>query len=255
VLKALWAAVDTRSSVRCELGRASPGRGTMRKRPFSNWWLLAVLLALPIMALSQAAQQTLTLQVNGRPGDAPVVQMNGRSYVEIDALARIVSGSLSFKGNQIILTLPGSATSPAPAPASASEPANQGFTKEFLRAGIEEMAAIREWRSVLSNAVQHGYPISEDWLSAYRVQAAKSLNLASVAVSTDSDRDALGLLTNEFDNMHKLSNAILESHKSMDYVAPTTLTDDPLDQRIMNCAHSLASMAAGRQFLDDGSCH
>jgi len=76
-----------------------------------------------------------------------------------------------------------------------------------------------------------------------------------VAVSTDLDHDALGLLTNEFDNMHKLSNTILESHKSMDYVSPTALTDDPLDQKIMNCAHSLASMAAGRQFLDDGSCN
>jgi hypothetical protein len=227
----------------------------MRKRPFSNWWLLAVLLVLPIMALSQVAQQTLTLLVNGRPGAAPIVQISGRSYVEIEALARLASGSLSFKGNQIILTLPGSTTSPAPAPTSTTEPANQGFSKEFLRAGIEEVAAIREWRSVLANAVQHGYPITEDWLSVYRVQAAKSLNLASVAVSTDSDRDALGLLANEFDNMHKLSNTILESHKSMDYVPPTALTDDPLDQRIMNCARSLAAMAAGRQFLDDGSCH
>jgi len=227
----------------------------MRKWPFSGWLMLAALLALPIFALSQAAQQTLTLIVNGRPGDAPVVQMNGRSYVEIEALARVASGSLSFKGNQIILTLPGPATSSAPAPTPETEPVNQGFSKEFLRASIEEMATIREWRSVLTNAVQHGYPITEDWLSVYRVQAAKSLTLASVAVSTDSDREALGLLTNEFDNMHKLSNTILESHKSMDYVSPTTLTDDPLDQRIMNCAHSLASMAAGRQFLDDGSCH
>ena len=40
----------------------------MRKRPFSNWWLLVALLALPIFALSQAAQQTLTLIVNGRHG-------------------------------------------------------------------------------------------------------------------------------------------------------------------------------------------
>jgi len=227
----------------------------MRKWPFSAWLMLAALLALPIFALSQAAQQNLSLIVNGRPGVAPVVQLNGRSYVEIEALARVASASLSFKGNQIILTLPGSTTSTAPAPSSTTEPANQGFSKEFLRAGIEEMAAIREWRSVLTNAVQHGYPITEDWLSVYRVQAAKNLTLASVAVSTDSDRDALGLLTNEFDNMHKLSNTILESHKSMDYVSPTTLTDDPLDQRIMNCAHSLALMAAGRQFLDDGSCH
>ena len=227
----------------------------MRKWPFSAWLMLAALLALPIFALSQAAQQNLTLIVNGRPGVAPVVQLNGRSYFEIEALARVASGSLSFKGNQIILTLPGSTTSTAPAPSSATEPANQGFSKEFLRAGFEEMAAIREWRSVLTNAVQHGYPITEDWLSVYRVQAAKNLTLASVAVSTDSDRDALGLFTNEFDNMHKLSDTILESHKSMDYVSPTTLTDDPLDQRIMNCAHFLASMAAGRQFLDDGSCH
>lgn len=227
----------------------------MRKRPFSNWWLLVALLALPIFALSQVAQQTLTLIVNGRPGDATVVQMNGRSYVEIEALARLASGSLSFKGNQIILTLPASAASPVASSPATTEPANQGFSKEFLRAGIEEMAAIREWRSVLANAVQHGYPITEDWLSVYRAQAAKGLTLASVAVSTDSDRDALRLLTNEFDNMQKLSNTVLESRKSMDYISPTTLNDDPLDQKIMNCAHFLASMAAGRQFLDDGSCH
>jgi hypothetical protein len=227
----------------------------MRKRSFSKWLILAAILALPIIVLSQAAQQNSTLIVNGRSGVVAVVQLNGRSYIEVEALARVASGSLSFKGNQIILTLPASTTSAAPATSPTAEPANQGFSKEFLRAGIEEMAAIREWRSVLTNAVQHGYPITEDWLTVYRGQAAKSLTLASVAVSTDSDRDALGLLTNEFDNMHKLSNTILESHKSMDYVSPTALTDDPLDQKIMNCAHSLASMAAGRQFLDDGSCH
>jgi hypothetical protein len=217
--------------------------------------MLAALLALPILALSQAAQQNLTLIVNGRPGVVPVVQFDGRPYVEIEALARVARGSLSFKGNQIILTLPASTASTVPTPSSTTEAANQGFSKEFLRAGIEEMAAIREWRSVLINAVQHRYPITEDWLTVYRGQAAKGLTLASVAVTTDSDRDALRLLTNEFDNMQKLSNTILESRKSMDYISPTTLNDDPLDQRIMNCAHSLASMAAGRQFQDDGSCH
>jgi hypothetical protein len=227
----------------------------MRKWPFSKWLMLAALLTLPILALSQAAQQNLTLIVNGRPGVAAVVQLNGRSYVEIEALARIASGSLSFKGNQIILTLPASTTSTAATSSPTAEPANQGFSKEFLRAGIEEMAAIREWRSVLTNAVQHGYPITEDWLTVYRGQATKSLTLASVAVSTDSDRDALRLLTNEFDNMQKLSNTILESRKSMDYISPDTLNNDPLDQKIMNCAHALASMAAGRQFQDDGSCH
>jgi len=121
----------------------------MRKWPFSKWLILAALLALPILALSQAAQQNLTLIVNGRPGVATVVQLNGRSYVEIEALARIANGSLSFKGNQIMLALPASAASAAPAPSPTAEPANQGFSKEFLRAGIEEMAAIREWQASL----------------------------------------------------------------------------------------------------------
>jgi hypothetical protein len=227
----------------------------MLKRSFSTWLLLAVLLALPLFALSQAAQQNLTLIVNGRSGLATVVQISGRSYVEIETLARVANGSLNFKGNQIILTVPASIEGTVPVPSSAIEPANRGFSREFLRSGIEEMAAIREWRSVLTNAVLHGYPITDDWLSGYRVQAAKSLTLASVALSTDSDRDALRLLTNEFDNMQKMSNRILELHKSMDYISPDTLENDPLDQRIMNCAHFLASMAAGGQFQDDGSCH
>jgi hypothetical protein len=227
----------------------------VRMRSFSTWLLLAVLLALPLFALSQAAQQNLTLIVNGRSGLATVVQISGRSYVEIETLARVANGSLNFKGNQIILTVPASIAGTVPVPPSAIEPASRGFSREFLRSGIEEMAAIREWRSVLTNAVLHGYPITDDWLSSYSVQAAKSLARASVALSTDSDRDAQRLLTNEFDNMQKMSNRILELRKSMDYISPDTLENDPLDQRIMNCAHFLASMAAGGQFQDDGSCH
>jgi len=229
----------------------------MGKRLFGAWLMLAALLGLlgvlPGLALPQDAQQNLTLIVNGRAGGAPIVKMSGRSYVDIEDLARAGGGTLGFKGNQVILTVPASATSTAPS--AASEPANQGFTKEFLRAGIEEMASIREWRSVLTNAVQRGYPVTEEGLSGYRVQAAKNLTLASVAASTDSDRDALRLLTSEFDNMQTLSNKILGLSKSMVYIAPDTLSNDPLDQRILNCAHSLAAMAASGQFQDVGSCN
>jgi hypothetical protein len=227
----------------------------MQKRRFSSWLVLAVLLALPAFALSQVAQQNLTLMITGRPGVAAVVQMNGRSYIEIEALARVANGSLSFKGNQITLSLPAAAVTALPAVAAAAEPTNQGFSREFLRAGIEEMAAVREWRSVLTLAVQHGYPVTEDWLNIYRVQAAKCLTLATVAASTDSDRGALKLFTNELDNMQKLSDKILDLHKSMDFISPDTLNNDPLDQRILDCAHALASMAAGGQFQDDGTCH
>ena len=131
----------------------------MRKRLFGAGLMLAALLGLlvvsPGLALPQAAQQNLTLIVNGRAGGAPIVKMSGRSYVDIEDLARAGGGTLGFKGNQIILTVPASATSTVPAPSAATEPANQGFTKEFLRAGIEEMASIREWRTVLTLSLIH----------------------------------------------------------------------------------------------------
>jgi hypothetical protein len=222
----------------------------VRKYLFSACLMLTLLVILPGFALSQDAQQNLTLLVNGQRGQATVVRINGRSYVEIEALARIVNGSLSFKENQIILALPASTTSAPP-----TQPENPAFSKEFLRAAIEEMAAIREWRIVLANAVQNGYPIAEDLLSPYRGQAAKGLSLASVAASTEYDRGGLKLLTNEFDNMEKLGNNILAFGKSRDYLAPDALDHDPLNQRILSCAHSLASMVASGRFEDDGTCY
>jgi hypothetical protein len=41
----------------------------------------------------------------------------------------------------------------------------------------------------------------------------------------------------------------------MQFVSPELLKDDPLNQKILSCARSLASMAAGGQFVDDASCH
>ena len=227
----------------------------MLKKSITTVVTLVALLILPGLAWSQAAQQNSTLIVSGQPGQAPVLQINGRSYVDIEALARLTNGSLGFKGNQITLTLPGA---PASAPSTAtapSQPASPGFSKEFMRAGIEEMSVIREWRSALLNAVQNGYPVTDAFVASYRGQAATSLRLASVAASTDSDRNAFQLLSNEFDNMQKLSNKVLAARQNMNYLSPDALKGDPLDQQILSCARSLASMASSGQFQDDGSCH
>jgi hypothetical protein len=86
---------------------------------------------------------------------------------------------------------------------TAAQPAGSEFSTEFLKAGIEEMAVIREWRSGLINALQNGYPVTDQFVSGYQSQAATNLRLASVAVSTDSDRSAFQLLSNEFDNIQK----------------------------------------------------
>jgi hypothetical protein len=95
----------------------------MREKLFKAVLMLVVLLALTGLAWSQDAQQNLTLIVTGQAGQIPILQMNGKSYVNIDALARLTNSSLSFKGNQLILTPPGSAPSTSPAAPEPSDPA------------------------------------------------------------------------------------------------------------------------------------
>lgn len=224
----------------------------MRKRNSLAPLLFTILLVLPVLALSQAAQETRTLIVNGQSGQVAVVQVNGRSYVDLEALARIGNGSLGFNGNQITLTLPGAASSPA-AP-SANSSATPGLSRGFLKAGIEAMSLVREWHSALANAIQNGFPITENWVSGYRIQATAGLRLASVAASNDSDQSAFQLLNAEFENMKTLSSNYVAKRQALEYIAPDALANDALNQKIMNCGHSLAAMAASGQFVDDGSC-
>jgi hypothetical protein len=77
------------------------------------------------LSFSAIAQQNLTLIVAGQPGQAPIVQINGKSYVDIEALARLTNSSVSLKGNEIILIPRGSAPSTLPADSEPSAPAGQ----------------------------------------------------------------------------------------------------------------------------------
>ena len=223
----------------------------MGSKSLAAQFAIVVPLIIPAFFLAQAAQKSRTLVINGHPGEVAVMERDSHAYVEIEALARLTNGSLSFNGNQIMLTLLAPDT---PAPAT-TPPPSSGFTKDFIRAGIEEMAVIREWRSALKNAVQRGYPVTEDWIDGYRARAEQSLRLVSLAATTDSDKNAFQLLSNEFNNMKILSDRFVQANKSRTYVSPESLNNDPLDQKILNCARSLAAMAASGQFADDGSCH
>ena len=214
----------------------------------------SLLLIALLFQLGAANAQTKTLIVKGHTGEAPVIQVNGRSYVDVEALARITNGSLAFQTNQISLTL--GATPAAPStPAPPDKPAKAGFSKDFLRAGIETMTVIREWRIAIVNAVQTGNPVIDSWVTGYRTTAQSKLALVSVAATTDSDRLALPMLQSEFSNMQKLSDSYLQKNANREYVAQDALTNDPLDQQIITCARALASMAAGGQFEDVPSCH
>jgi len=223
----------------------------MRKRSWIEWVMLAAVLVVPGMVLSQGVEESRSLVINGQAGQAPVVRMQGKSYVELEALARLTHGSLSFNGSQVTLTLAGSGANTATTVAGEKSE----FSREFLRAGIEEMAMIREWRTALTNAVQNGFPIGDDWMIIYREPALRNLRLAAVAASTDPDRSAYQLLSNEYDNMKKLSDRFVAAHTAQNYMPPDSLKSDPLNEQILSCARSLAAMAASGKFVDDGSCH
>src|SRR5277367_6882067 len=67
-----------------------------------------VFLVLPVVVSAQNAATSRTLIVNGQQGLVPVIQVKGRSYVDLEALARAAGGSISYAGSQIALSIPGS---------------------------------------------------------------------------------------------------------------------------------------------------
>lgn len=211
------------------------------------------------MTSAQVSPQTRTVVVNGRTGNAKVLQLNGQTYVDLESLARIGDGSLTFQGNQIALVVPGRHTT-APSTDAVDRPAaRSSLSPQFRESAIESLARMREWASTIANALQNGYPITESWAADYREKAATSLRQASAAASTDSDHNALALLTNEFQNVEKWSGEMIEAKKNMATakyaISPDTLRNEPLSQKIVNCGHFLGTMLGSEDFKDDFSCH
>ena len=63
-------------------------------------------VAMPGATFAQVNHQSRTLVINGQAGQAEIVKIDGRSYVDLDALARITNGSLRLKESSIVLDLP-----------------------------------------------------------------------------------------------------------------------------------------------------
>jgi hypothetical protein len=227
--------------------------------------ILALLLIILGVAVWLGAGDRHTLVLNGQSTDVLVIYMGGHPYVDLQALANALNGSVSSSGTIVALSLPLSSASHAPSPttssaapsplATESAPSRPGFSREFLNAGIEEMSTLREWHTVLQTAIQTGIPLSEGLLQPYRAQATTKLRLAFVAAITTADRSAYQLLNNAFVSMGKLSDKYLKMRASLTYIAPDALENDGLNKRIIDCSHSLAAMAASGQFGDDGSCN
>src|SRR5579871_1199 len=180
-------------------------RSSSRERSMFNSMkppvIVGAILMSAVTAWSQTQGQRETFSVQGYEGQATVIRNRGRLFVDVQDLARITKGSLSFEENRIILTV---------APSDTAEPSRDsatksGFSLAFMRAAIEAMASIREWGGMLQVIVQNGYPVGKamagNTIRAYQGRAADTVALASAAASTDDDHRGLELLRNEFNNV------------------------------------------------------
>jgi hypothetical protein len=216
--------------------------------------LATILTALPMLPAdgsAQTPQKGSKFTIAGHAGEAQLIQINGKSYIEVETLALLTKGTLSFKANETILTLHPS-TPEAPASAPQVKP---GLSRAFIQAGIEEMSVIREWRIAIVNAVQSNTPLAEDSVSARHRLAEKNLALASAAVSSDDDRGAYPLLSTELNNMQKLSELYFAIRDQNKLMSPESFGNGPLEEQILSCAQGFQSMTESHEFQDQAACH
>jgi hypothetical protein len=234
------------------------------KRDSRSILLLVFTAVLSAAAFGQTTQQQRNVTVNGQNGTAEVIDQNSRLFVDVSALATIGKGSVSFSGPGIVLTFPVVASRAATAgtaepPAPSQPPNSSALSQEFMKAGIEEIARLREWATTLASAIRGGYGVTDEWVNGYRDQASQSLQLAEAAALTDGDRNAAQLLHHGFDLVQQWSDKLVAAKKSMDTAkyttSPNALREDPLSQKIITCGHFLTQMLGSATFQDDASCH
>ncbi len=228
-------------------------------RCFKDFGLLA---AIPLVATGIAAAQSQskyeqrTLEVNGHTGQAMVYQIDGKSYVDLESLARIANGSLGFRGDSIVLHLPaaGAATDQ-----SHEQPPTAGMTNDFMKASLQVVATLKEWTNVLAVGIQRGVPGDGSRLVVFHDKAADQLKIATVDAANESDQQALRLLTNHFNQVSNWSNKLVAERKNMDTakysITPNALANDETYQKITSCSKFLGSMLPGGQFHEGRSCN
>jgi hypothetical protein len=229
----------------------------MKKNPAP---LIVLVLAFSAVTTSaQMSEEFRTLVINDRSDKVVVLEAGDKTYIDLKRLVQIGHGSIAYEGNRIVLTISCTETNSSARSAETEPTPTTKLSREFEKAAIEEIALMREWASTLANAVQNGYPVTDNWVANYRAQAQSGLALASSAASTDADRNALVLLRHEFESVQEWSNKLLEARKSMNAakyaLSPSELHNDPLSQKIVSCGHFLGQMLATGDFQDDPSCH
>ncbi len=220
---------------------------------FGKFFLSLLSLGLLLSVSETVAQDapTKTLVVNGNAVDAGVVQVQGRSYVDIEGLAKGIGGSVTFEGNQVSLTIPTSSSSPA-------QETEEGMSKDFQKIAVFTLAEMREWKGAIGSVVSSGLPVAGTWSQDYHDRIDADLMQAALAASADPDRQALQVLQHEFELLTDWANTVLGERQALNAartIDPNSLQNDQALTKITKCGRFLSSMIVSGVFSDDSSCY
>ncbi len=96
-------------------------------------WLGFVVALAGTLSAQTASDKVLV--VNGKTVDSGLIQIGGRSYVDVEAIAQVTNGSFVVDPHRVVLNIP-AATGPAPTAAAATTPAHAGATTKPAAAAV-----------------------------------------------------------------------------------------------------------------------
>lgn len=259
---------------------------------------LGFVLALAGVLFAQSAPKSKILDknkilvVNGKSAGPVVRKIDGRSYVDIEALTEVTNGVATIDRYRIVLTIPVSdsgatdcaaPTSTAPADAGAAPdsapptdvatdaadvaaapartgPAQppQGLSRDFASAGIAALAEMREMQGAIRAMITYGLAFSDTWTRDGQGRVMTGLRQAQVATTTEDDQHALQLLQNEAAKLDSWADSVFAARQALNgakTVDPNALQNDPALAKIRSCGQFLSAMLVSGAFADDGSCH
>jgi hypothetical protein len=221
-----------------------------RRRNLQILVLLGLAFSFVAVLLAQGPSDKRLL-VNGKNTGVTLLQADGRFYVDVETLARITRGTVTVEPTQVVLTIP-RASADVSSPQTTDE-----LSKEFVSAAVVALAEMKEWKGALQMMITYGFAIDGSGAQIYREQAETSLTQAMVAASTNADRSALQLLSNEFAHLAKWESDVIadrEALNSAKTLDPNALQDDPALTKISSCGRFLNNMLVSRTFADNPSC-
>src|ERR1700719_3552937 len=148
---------------------------------------LAFVLLLSGMLFAQSTTNKI-LVINGKTAGVGVRQINGRLYIDLEALAQATNAVFTVEPRRVVLTMPPSDAGAVATDDSAQN--SQKLSRDFASAAISALANMREWRVAVRAMILYGLAVSDTWVQAYHNQTLDAIRQAGVAASTDADKNA-----------------------------------------------------------------